>query len=53
VWANFYAKFIKVYKKEGIPIWGTFAQNESLATQTWESCLYTAEVDRDFIKKNI
>ena len=49
-WANYYAKFIKAYEKEGIPIWGTSTQNEPLATQTWESCLYTAEGERDFIK---
>jgi glucosylceramidase len=49
-WANYYAKFIKAYEKEGIPIWGTSTQNEPLATQTWESCLYTAENERDFIK---
>jgi glucosylceramidase len=49
-WANYYAKFIKAYEKEGIPIWGTSTQNEPLATQTWESCLYTAEEERDFIK---
>ncbi|MBF4470113.1 glycoside hydrolase family 30 protein [Flavobacterium sp. HJJ] len=51
VWADYYAKFIKAYEKEGIPIWGTSTQNEPLATQTWESCLYTAEAERDFIKK--
>ncbi len=50
-WANYYAKFIKAYEKEGIPIWGTSTQNEPLATQTWESCLYTADEERDFIKK--
>lgn len=42
-WANFYAKFIKAYEKEGIPIWGTSTQNEPMAVQTWESCIYTAE----------
>jgi len=49
-WANFYAKFIKAYNKEGIPIWGTSVQNEPMATQTWESCLYTADEERDFLK---
>lgn len=49
-WANYYAKFIKAYEKEGMPIWGTSIQNEPMATQTWESCLYTAEAERDFIK---
>ena len=49
-WANFYVKFIKAYEKEGIPIWGLSVQNEPMATQKWESCIYTAEDERDFIK---
>ena len=49
-WANFYVKFIKTYEKAGIPIWGLSVQNEPMATQTWESCLYTAEDERDFVK---
>jgi glucosylceramidase len=49
-WANYYAKFIKAYQKEGIPIWGLTIQNEPLATQRWESCIYTANEERDFLK---
>ncbi|HXU39042.1 MAG TPA: glycoside hydrolase family 30 protein [Blastocatellia bacterium] len=49
-WANYYAKFIKAYQKEGIPIWGITIQNEPMATQTWESCIYSAEEERDFLK---
>ncbi len=49
-WANYYAKFIGAYEKEGIPIWGVSIQNEPMAKQTWESCNYTAEEERDFIK---
>ena len=49
-WADFYVKFIKAYEKEGIPIWGTSTQNEPMAVQTWESCIYKAEAERDFIK---
>jgi glucosylceramidase len=49
-WANYYTKFIKAYEKEGIPIWGITVQNEPMATQTWESCVYTAEEERDFLK---
>jgi len=51
VWANYYVKFIKAYEKEGIPIWGITVQNEPMATQTWESCIFTAEEERDFLKK--
>lgn len=49
-WADYYIKFIKAYEAEGVPIWGLTVQNEPMATQTWESCLYTAEEERDFIK---
>lgn len=49
-WANYYAKFIKSYETEGIPIWGLTIQNEPLAVQRWESCIYTAEEERDFLK---
>ncbi len=49
-WANYYVKFINSYQKEGIPVWGLTVQNEPMAKQTWESCLYTAEEERDFLK---
>ncbi len=49
-WANYYTKFIKAYEREGIPIWGISVQNEPMATQTWESCIYSAEEERDFLK---
>jgi len=49
-WANYYTKFIKAYEQEGIPIWGLSIQNEPMATQVWESCIYTAEEERDFLK---
>ena len=50
-WANYYVKFIKAYEAEGIPVWGLTVQNEPMAVQTWESCVYTGEEERDFIKK--
>ncbi len=49
-WANYYIKFIKAYAKEGIPLFGVSIQNEPMATQTWESCVYTAEQETDFLK---
>lgn len=49
-WANYYTKFVKTYEKQGIPIWGISVQNEPMATQRWESCIYTAEQERDFLK---
>lgn len=49
-WASYYAKFIKAYEAEGMPVWGLTIQNEPMAVQTWESCVYTAEEERDFLK---
>ena len=52
-WAKYYAKFIKAYEKEGIPVWGITIQNEPMAVQRWESCIYTAEEERDFLKNHL
>lgn len=53
VWANYFVKFIQAYEKEGIPIWGISVQNEPMAKQRWESCIYSAEEERDFLKNNL
>ncbi len=52
-WAMYYTKFIKAYEKEGVPIWGITIQNEPMAKQTWESMIYTAEDERDFLKNHL
>jgi glucosylceramidase len=52
-WAKYYTRFIEEYQKQGIPIWGLTVQNEPMAVQTWESCIYTAEDERDFVKNNL
>ena len=52
-WANYFVRFIQAYEKEGVPIWGITVQNEPMATQTWESMLYTAEEERDFLKQHL
>lgn len=49
-WANYFVKFIKAYQREGIPVWGLTVQNEPMNKAPWESCLYSAEEERDFIK---
>ncbi|WP_456457663.1 glycoside hydrolase family 30 protein [Reichenbachiella sp.] len=52
-WATYYTKFIKAYEAEGMPIWGISIQNEPMATQTWESCIYSAEDERDFLRDHL
>ena len=49
-WAEYYCMYIQFYEKEGIPIWGLSVQNEPEAVQTWDSCIYTGDEERDFIK---
>ena len=52
-WAIYYTKFIKSYRQAGVPIWGITVQNEPMATQTWESCVYQATDERDFVKNHL
>jgi len=52
-WALYYTKFIKSYRAAGVPLWGITIQNEPMATQTWESCVYQADVERDFLKHHL
>ena len=49
-WANYYVKFIKAYEASQVPVWGLSVQNEPMAKQRWESCIFTSEEERDFIK---
>jgi glucosylceramidase len=53
VWARYYARFIKEYAKEGIPIWGLTIQNEPAAVQAWDSCIYTGAEERDFLRDHL
>jgi glucosylceramidase len=52
-WARYFVRFLEEYGKEGVPIWGLTVQNEPMAKQTWESCLYTAEEERDFVRDHL
>ena len=49
-WARCYVKFIQAYEAEGVPVWGVSVQNEPDATQRWDSCIYSAEEERDFVR---
>ena len=50
VWARYYCRYLREYEKEGIPFWGLTVQNEPEASQSWDSCLYSAEEERDFVR---
>ncbi len=50
LWALYYAKYIKAYRNEGINISAISVQNEPIAIQTWESCYYSPDDEREFIE---
>lgn len=52
-WAQCYVRFIQAYAAEGVPIWGVSVQNEPMAHQRWDSCLYSAEEERDFVRDHL
>lgn len=50
-WSDYIVKYIKAYNNEGINIDYITVQNEPNAMQLWESCLYSAEEEIEFVKK--
>ena len=52
-WARCYVRFIQAYEAEGVPVWGVSVQNEPAATQRWDSCIYSAEEERDFVRDHL
>jgi glucosylceramidase len=49
-WARYFVRYVQEYEREGVPIWGISVQNEPQAVQMWESCIYTCEEERDFVR---
>jgi glucosylceramidase len=53
-WARYLVKFAQAMKEqEGLPIWALTVQNEPEAHQVWESCLYTPQQERDFVRDHL
>ena len=49
IWARMVAKALLAYREAGVDIGRITVQNEPMARQTWESCLFDAEQERDFL----
>lgn len=52
-WAQYYVKFIKAYREQGIQIDYLTVQNEPMAVQTWDSCIYTPREEGSFVKDHL
>lgn len=49
LWATYIVKFIIAYQEKGINIKALTIQNEPMANQRWESCLYDAEDEKQMV----
>ena len=50
-WADYFVRFVQeMDSKEHIPVWALTVQNEPQAVQTWESCIYSAAEERDYVR---
>lgn len=48
-WGLYFSKFLTAYKDLGIDIWAVTVQNEPEFPAPWEACVYTPDVEGDFI----
>lgn len=49
-WAEYICHYIKEYRLRGFSIDMLSIQNEPIAKQTWDSCLYTSEEEKIFLR---
>ncbi|MCD7813997.1 MAG: glycoside hydrolase [Lachnospiraceae bacterium] len=49
-WAKYMVKFVCAYLEEGIPVTMLSVQNEETAATNWDSCVWSAEEERVFIR---
>lgn len=50
IWADYICKYIKEYRKLGYKVKRISLQNEPKAVQTWDSCIYTALEEKEFLR---
>ena len=49
-WADYICRYIEEFQKRGYQVQRISLQNEPKAVQTWDSCLYTAEDEKVFLR---
>lgn len=50
IWAEYFVRFLHAYKEEGVHIKRITVQNEPEAVQEWDSCIYSAQQEEEFVK---
>ena len=49
-WAAYLCRYIMEFKKRGFEVERISVQNEPKAVQTWDSCVYTAQEEKEFLR---
>lgn len=49
-WADYICRYIQEYRKRGYLVKRMSLQNEPKAAQTWDSCVYTAQQEKEFLR---
>lgn len=52
-WAQVLARAVSAWRAEGMPLAYLSVQNEPMATQTWDSCIYTAAEEARFAAQHL
>lgn len=50
LWAEYICRYIREFQERGFEVERISLQNEPKAVQTWDSCVYTAQEEKKFLK---
>ena len=53
LWAEYICRYIREFKDRGFDVQRISVQNEPKAVQTWDSCLFTAEEEKEFLRDHL
>ncbi|MCL2810666.1 MAG: glucosylceramidase [Clostridia bacterium] len=52
-WAEYLCRYIREYRARGVDVRRLSIQNEPNAVQTWDSCIYTAQEEKVFLRDHL
>lgn len=52
-WADYICRYISEFQQRGFTVQKISLQNEPNAVQTWDSCIWSAEEEKDFLKNHM
>ena len=50
LWAEYLCRYIAELRAEGLHVCRVLVQNEPVAVQTWDSCIYSAQEEKEFLR---